>query len=181
MRLGGFIAWWIWRTIYLMKLPGWYRRLKVCIDWSVALFFPRDICQLDTRRSERFGREHYEPGQVIVEQGDSGDTFYSIAKGEVVVVRKEDDAEKVLARLKAGDHFGEEALLTGKPRSATVRAATAVDVLCLGRHDFDELARNIAVVGRALTAERTERTADAAKTIALGEEPTADASKTVVL
>jgi NADH dehydrogenase len=45
-RFSGFIAWWLWRTIYLMKLPGFERKLRVAIDWTLELFFPRDIVYL---------------------------------------------------------------------------------------------------------------------------------------
>ncbi|MDP1797977.1 MAG: NAD(P)/FAD-dependent oxidoreductase [Planctomycetaceae bacterium] len=43
MRFSGFLAWWLWRTIYLTKLPGLERKLRVAIDWTFDLFFPRDI------------------------------------------------------------------------------------------------------------------------------------------
>jgi NADH dehydrogenase len=46
MRFSGFIAWWLWRTIYLMKLPGFERKLRVAIDWTLELFFARDIVYL---------------------------------------------------------------------------------------------------------------------------------------
>lgn len=46
MRFSGFLAWWLWRTIYLMKLPGLERKLRVCLDWTMDLFFPRDIVYL---------------------------------------------------------------------------------------------------------------------------------------
>ncbi len=46
MRFSGFIAWWLWRTIYLLKLPGFERKLRVAIDWTLDLFFPRDIVYL---------------------------------------------------------------------------------------------------------------------------------------
>src|SRR5262245_45133140 len=45
-KFSGFIAWWLWRTIYLMKLPGFERKLRVAIDWTLDLFFPRDIVYL---------------------------------------------------------------------------------------------------------------------------------------
>ena len=45
-RFSGFVAWWLWRTIYLMKLPGFERKLRVAIDWTLDLFFPRDIVYL---------------------------------------------------------------------------------------------------------------------------------------
>ena len=43
LKFSGFVAWWLWRTIYLLKLPGFERRLRVAIDWTFDLFFPRDI------------------------------------------------------------------------------------------------------------------------------------------
>ncbi len=46
VRFSGFIAWWLWRTIYLMKLPGLERKVRVMLDWTLDLFFPRDIVYL---------------------------------------------------------------------------------------------------------------------------------------
>ena len=45
-QFSGFVAWWLFRTIYLMKLPGFERKLRVAIDWTLDLFFPRDIVYL---------------------------------------------------------------------------------------------------------------------------------------
>jgi NADH dehydrogenase len=45
-KFSGFVAWWLWRTIYLMKLPGFERKLRVAIDWTLDLVFPRDIVYL---------------------------------------------------------------------------------------------------------------------------------------
>ncbi len=143
VRLSGFIAWWVWRTIYLLKLPGFSRKLRVMLDWTVSLFFPRDITTISTAQSERVAREHFEPGQLIVKEGDRGDSFYTIVNGEVEVIK----GETVVARLGPGSYFGEEALLTGKPRSASVRAATACDLLALGRSDFRALADNLKLLG----------------------------------
>jgi NADH dehydrogenase len=53
LRFSGFIAWWLWRTIYLMKLPGFERKLRVAIDWTLDLFFARDIVYLRPLHSVR--------------------------------------------------------------------------------------------------------------------------------
>jgi NADH:ubiquinone reductase (H+-translocating) len=45
-QFSGIIAWLLWRTIYLMKLPGFERKLRVAIDWTLDLFFPRDTIYL---------------------------------------------------------------------------------------------------------------------------------------
>jgi NADH dehydrogenase len=46
MKFSGFFAWWLWRTVYLLKLPGFERKLRVALDWTLELFFPRDIVYL---------------------------------------------------------------------------------------------------------------------------------------
>ena len=49
-RLAGFAAWFLWRTVYLLKMPGWGRRIRVALDWSLALVFRRPIVQLGIHR-----------------------------------------------------------------------------------------------------------------------------------
>jgi NADH dehydrogenase len=49
VRLTGFPAWWIRRTYYLFQMPRWDRRLRIVLDWTVALFFRPDITRVDLR------------------------------------------------------------------------------------------------------------------------------------
>jgi len=51
LRVTGFLAWWLWRSIYLMKLPGLDRKLRVAANWTVHLFFPPDIVEVSYTRS----------------------------------------------------------------------------------------------------------------------------------
>jgi NADH dehydrogenase len=44
-RFSGLFAWWLWRTVYLYKLPGLERKLRVASDWAMDFVFPRDIVQ----------------------------------------------------------------------------------------------------------------------------------------
>jgi NADH dehydrogenase len=46
VQFSGFVAWFLWRTLYLLKLPGLDRKLRVMLDWTLDLFFPRDIAVL---------------------------------------------------------------------------------------------------------------------------------------
>jgi NADH dehydrogenase len=50
VRLRGFLAWWIRRTYYLFQMPGWGRRLRVIVDWTMSLLFRPDIVKIDTAR-----------------------------------------------------------------------------------------------------------------------------------
>ena len=51
MKLVGFPAWWIWKTVYMMKLPTLASRLRVVLDWTVELFFERDVSELPVDES----------------------------------------------------------------------------------------------------------------------------------
>lgn len=53
IRLSGFAAWFLWRTIYLFKMPGWSRRLRVALDWTADLVFRRDFVELGVHRRDR--------------------------------------------------------------------------------------------------------------------------------
>jgi NADH dehydrogenase len=51
IKLSGFAAWFLWRTVYLMKMPGWSRRLRVAIDWTLDLLTRREFVELGVHRS----------------------------------------------------------------------------------------------------------------------------------
>lgn len=96
-------------------------------------------------------------GTSIVRQGGRGDALYLMARGVVRVSREEDGAERDLATLFAGDFFGEMALLTGEPRSATCRAVTPCALYRLTRSDFGEVRRTHPSIQAALAAVERER------------------------
>lgn len=73
-----------------------------------------------------------EPGADVVVQGQPGDAFYIIARGTADVVHD----DELVTQLRAGDAFGEIALLRDVPRTATVRAASDLELLRLGRRAF---------------------------------------------
>jgi NADH dehydrogenase len=47
LEIRGFIAWWVWRTYYMLQMRSWSRRFRIVLDWTVALFVSNDIVQLD--------------------------------------------------------------------------------------------------------------------------------------
>jgi len=86
-----------------------------------------------------FDVETYSPGEVIIREGEPGVCAYFIQAGEVEVVRKEQDQEKVIATLRNDEYFGEMALLSHEPRNATVRAVKETRVAALGKDNFVKL------------------------------------------
>lgn len=68
-NFSGFFAWWMWRTIYLSKLPGLDKKVRVAFDWTLDLLFPKDVCAVhDLPYRRDFPRQEH--AEVTV--GDNG-------------------------------------------------------------------------------------------------------------
>ena len=90
--------------------------------------------------ARRFVRATYTFGAVIVREGDPADALYVLLSGRARVVKRGDSGEEVpLNVLRAGDAFGEMALLERTTRMATVRASSDLEALRLDRAAFEEL------------------------------------------
>ena len=81
----------------------------------------------------RFERVRTARGEVVIREGDEGDYYYVIESGRFQVERLVGGARVVLAELKSGDAFGEEALVSEARRNATVTALTDGELLRLRR------------------------------------------------
>ncbi len=162
MQLSGFIAWFIWRGIYLFKLPTLARKFQVGFDWAWLLLYPRDLAHVKMQRTDRITHAHYQAGDVIIEKGDPATNFYVIEKGEVEVVRGQNNGDpgQVLAVLGAGSFFGERALMSTEPRVATVKARTDVDVVVMGKNVFTQISGSLAPLRDALAQTLNRRAMD---------------------
>jgi len=82
----------------------------------------------------------YETSEVVIQQGDTGQSFFIIESGEAIVSKIDDNGvEHVLTTLKKGDYFGELALLNDQPRKATVIAKGRLKCATLGKKAFTRL------------------------------------------
>jgi len=82
VRLTGFLAWWLRRTYYLFQMPRWDRRLRIVLDWTVALFFRPDITRVDLRVE----REQVRQARQLVDRSTTGNR-----KMEVLTRRSVDE------------------------------------------------------------------------------------------
>ena len=90
---------------------------------------------------KRFQRVKTARGDVVIREGDEGDFYYVVESGRYQVERLVGGAKVVLAELKSGEAFGEEALVSEAKRNATVIALGDGELLRLDRKDFNELLR----------------------------------------
>jgi small-conductance mechanosensitive channel/CRP-like cAMP-binding protein len=104
---------------------------------------------------------NYGQGEVLVREGDAGDTFYIISRGTAVVtVAGANGQSTVVARLGQGAFFGEMSLLTGERRAATVTAETDVGVMAVSRAVLAGILQADAALASKLAAVLEKRTAD---------------------
>lgn len=110
-------------------------------------------------RAESVSERAYAAGEFIFKQGDEADNIYVIKSGEVEIVAKEEEkGERVLARLREGEYFGEMGLLGKRPRNAGARAATKVVVLSIGRYDFQNLFASVPAFRKSIEGVMQQRT-----------------------
>ena len=96
--------------------------------------------------------------QLVVREGDPGDTFHILLRGSVSVVHGAGDGkETILAILKEGDFFGEMTILDSSLRSASIRSLTDLEVGIIRRDDFLALLGRNPTIGRSLVIELSER------------------------
>ena len=78
-------------------------------------------------------------GTVIIKEGSTGDEMFIIESGRVEINLVRGDVVLLLTELQESSFFGEMSILTSKPRSATVKAKTAVRLLVLKKQDFMDI------------------------------------------
>lgn len=156
LRMSGFLAWWMWRTIYLLKLPRFDRKLRVMIDWTLNLFFPRDLNALDFAPANRHATIHLEAGEELFHQGDQSAAFYVVDSGRMKLTRC-DEQGRVQGDdlLGPGDHFGEGSLLRGGFRATTAVAVEPTTVLSFPAREFRTLTKSF--LGLRQLLETTSR------------------------
>jgi CRP-like cAMP-binding protein len=96
-------------------------------------------------------------GQFVVRQGDAGDSLFLVAGGELRVVVNTPAGEKDVARLFENTLFGEMALITGQPRSASVVAAGEADVIGVSKAALGHVMAKLPAIGAVLDRFSRER------------------------
>lgn len=128
--------------------PGFARTLEAFAEARRASQFLRRQGPFSDLPSEEIDRlasrlrpARYAAGDVIMRQGERGDDVLLLREGQVEAVREDAHGERPLARLGPGTLIGEIAVLTGSPRTATVRALTGVDALVVSGEDVRDIVK----------------------------------------
>ncbi len=99
VKVSGLLAWLLWRYIYLMKMPGLNRKVRIAADWLLHLLFPPELAQTKVAFESGIRNQHFEPGDIIFQQGDLGNCVYVIEEGECEALREQEGEQEFLATL----------------------------------------------------------------------------------
>jgi len=151
-KFSGLLAWFLWRTVYLMKIPTLRRKLNVVVDWTWDIFFKPNIVEVRVTQQQRFKQAHYAAGDFVFHKGEPGGAFFVVKAGSAGLYVDE-ASETPLVTWTKGDHFGEAAILEGAAHPtyrASVKAETALDLIIIGPADFAGLAASLGALHREL-------------------------------
>lgn len=85
VRVSGLLAWWLWRSTYLIKLPSLVQKLKVGLEWAWEMVFPRDINFFQPARSLPVKPVFFRQDELVLEPGCAADQFYIVKCGQCVL------------------------------------------------------------------------------------------------
>ena len=151
-HFSGFIAWWMWRTVYLAKLPRFDRKIRVMLDWTLDLFFPRDLNHLSPRFSKPVKEIYLEAGDVLFQKGEPAFSFYVVKNGALEIR----DNGEVIQRIAPGGYFGEGALLENGVWQHDGIATEPTNLVSIPANIFRSLVRGIGSLGNFFQKSATK-------------------------
>lgn len=94
-----------------------------------------------SKLADAFKEEWFDADQFVIKEGEEGNTFYLIMTGEAIATKtlEPGKAPVEVLKYKAGEYFGERALLKNEPRAANIIATKQLQVVVLDRHSFKRL------------------------------------------
>jgi len=152
LKFSGLVAWFLWRTVYLMKIPTIRRKLNVVVDWAWDIFFKPNTVEVRLTEQQRFKQAHYAAGDFVFRKGDPGGPFYVIKQGSAGLYLNEASQTPLVTWTK-GDHFGEAAILQGASQPTyrtSVKAETPLDLIVIEPADFARLSQSLGALQREL-------------------------------
>lgn len=143
---------------------------------EIDIFQPFSI-EAKNYLSQRMRLHTYPEGQIIVHQGDPGDSLYIIVEGALGVWVKREDGQSIeIGRLGAGNIFGEMALMTGEPRAATIISISETRLYEITKADIMPLMKKHPEIFGHLSEILSQRKMATASKLSMREEEKIDKS-----
>jgi len=149
-------------------VEDFYRRRVLARVLAITPVFEGVPTEARQALAGKFHLQSYAKGNVVVKEGEAGDTFYLIRSGHVNISTRgmgSQAAQIELGKMGEGSFFGEVSLLTDKPRTATVTADDDLELMELTRNDFNGIVAQYPSVLKVVSAYQKQRVQDTIKTL----------------
>ena len=140
LKFSGLFAWFLWRAVYLMKMPSLASKMGIGIDWFFNALFPQNLVRIGEAAAQ-IRKERYVAGDIVYRMGEPSRTLYLIENGSATV--HIDDAREPVARIQKGEHFGVSAIERQETtRTSTMRAESTLELIAFERPRLRELSND---------------------------------------
>ncbi len=133
VRVSGFMAFWLWRSAFLVKLPSFLQKIKVGVDWAWELLFPREISAFSSSKTQPVSRSFFAKGEVLFDSHSAGRTLYALEAGDAEIIQRATDqhGERVLAVVGPGELIGGHTLTSFGGENVALKARTNIEAISL--------------------------------------------------
>ncbi|MFK7957785.1 MAG: FAD-dependent oxidoreductase [Lysobacterales bacterium] len=133
VRVSGFMAFWLWRSAFLVKLPSVLQKIKVGVDWAWELVFPREISAFSSAETQPVSRSFFAKGETLFDNHSAGRTLYALEGGdaEIVELATQAHGERVLAVVGPGELIGGHTLNSFGGGNVALKARTNIEAISL--------------------------------------------------
>ena len=138
-RISGFVAWALWRVIYLAMLPGAVSRLRIALNWLLDYFVPRNIVHIQQHRPSSTCFMRFKAGDVVAEKNQILRGLYTVVKGRLQIEILEEDGKVFKREILPGDHFGERIIEKDVLTLGNLVALEESHLMFIERSDFAKL------------------------------------------
>jgi NADH dehydrogenase len=158
-KFSGFVAWWLWRSAFLAKIPSLIQKIKVGFDWGWELVFPRDLSHFRPAQSDPVAQAHYAPGEVVFRRGQLLKSLYAIEEGTAeVAVREGNGSLRAELEFGPGALLGEATLQDFMGDEVVLRAKSPLELTVLAQQSLTRLSKALKpvedVIERAVNRPR---------------------------
>ncbi len=157
-QFSGFLAWLLWRAVYLLKIPGLGNKIGVAIDWLADAVFTPSLARIRLPGDPQPRKIHYGPGDLVFDSANAGNTAHFIANGKADLLIG--DAKQPHAKLEKGDYFG-KAIFHGDSKDdprIRIQANTSLDVIEVDGQAFLDMSQSFSPLNAQVAGALKART-----------------------
>ena len=154
-RISGFIAWALWRVVYLAMLPSAVSRIRIALNWLFDYFIPRNIVHVEQHLPSTTCFMRFKAGDVVAEKNQILRGLYTVVKGRLQLEVMEEDGRVFKRDILPGDHFGERTIEKDILTTGCLVALEESHLMFIERSDFAKLRDYLPGFGKYISSLNT--------------------------